>query len=140
MEDRIPNPEERPNRFDNFAERSSTMVSGAPFFAICVLLIVGWIPTLWLVGSEPSQFVLQTVIAIVTLLLVALLQNSQERAEEAVNLKLDAIAQGVADLMKHHTGDDQDLHDNIDRLAKTVGLELRVSSSDQRSAEENGGK
>ena len=137
MEDRIPHEEERRSWFDEIAERASNKISGAPFFLICVVLTLAWLPLLWLVGSEPAQFVLQSVIAVVTLLMVALLQNSQKRSEDAVSLKLDAIAQGVADLMRHHLGDDEDLSDNIERLAKTVGLEERVSSrKDSRSMAE----
>ncbi len=133
MDDRIPHPEERRGFFDEFAEKAAGVVSAAPFFVICILLVIAWLPTLKLMGPEPSQFLLQTIIAIVTLLLVALLQNSQKRSEDAVNLKLDAIAEGVADIMRHEAGEDEDLHENIDRLAKTVGLEERVRSKKSRT-------
>jgi low affinity Fe/Cu permease len=136
MDDRIPHSEESRNWFDEMAEKAGNVVSGAPFFFVCILLLVGWLPTLALMGAEASQFLLQTVIAIVTLLLVALLQNSQKRSEDAVGMKLDAIAQGVADLMRAHTGEDSDLSDNIDRLAETVGLEERVSTRHHRTREE----
>ena len=133
MEDRIPHEEESRAWFDEVAERGARVVAGAPFFLISLLLVIGWIPSLWLMGAEPAQFLLQTVIAVVTLLLVALLQNSQERSEQAVNLKLDAIAQGVADLMRYHMGEDEKLADNIERLAKTVGLEERLPSRNTRT-------
>ena len=133
MDDRIPHREESRGWFDEFAEKAANLTSGAPFFFVCVLLLILWLPSLKVMGSEPGQFLLQTVIAVVTLLLVALLQNSQKRSEEAVNLKLDAIAQGVADLMRHHTGEDQDLADNIERLSEAVGLEERLSSRDKRT-------
>ncbi len=129
MDDRIPHPEEKPGWFDAFAEQAAKATGGAPFFFISVLLIVAWLPTLAIMGAEPSQFLLQTVIAIVTLLLVALLQNSQKRSEEAVNLKLDAIAQGVADLMRERTGEDEDLSDNIDRLTESLGIEDRTTTN-----------
>jgi ABC-type transport system involved in cytochrome c biogenesis permease component len=74
---------------------------------------------------------------VVTLLLVALLQNAEKRSEEAINLKLDALAVGIADLMRAHTGDDQDLHDNIERLTEAVGVEERVSSGHSRTADES---
>jgi hypothetical protein len=45
-----------------------------------------------------------------------------------MNLKLNAIAQAVADLMRERTGQDNDLRDNIERLADTVGLEDRVTT------------
>lgn len=136
MEERIPHEEEQRSWFDEAAEKASGVISGAPFFVLCVVLVVAWLPTLPLMGSEPAQFLLQTVIAVVTLLMVAMLQNSQKRSENAVNIKLDAIAQAVADLMSHQNGEDKDLTDNIDRLAKTVGLEERLSTSNTRSMAE----
>lgn len=124
----MPHPQEERKPFDRFAERAAHVLSGTPFFAICAIFIVLWFPTLWLMGPEPSQFLVQTITAIITFLLVALLQNSQRRNEEAINLKLNAIAQAVADLMRERMGDDQDLHDNIERLTHTVGLEERVTT------------
>lgn len=137
MEEHMPHPSQERNRFDRFAEHSVHVVSGAPFFAVCLLFILLWLPLLWIMKPEPAQFLVQTVTAIVTFLMVALLQNSQRRNEEAVNLKLNAIAQAVADLMRERTGDDQDLHDNIERLAHTVGLEQRVTT---RRRSTNGSK
>ncbi len=129
MEDRIPHSEERRNWFDEVAERATAVIAGTPFFILSVVLVIAWLPTLKLWGAEPAQFVLQTVIAVVTLLMVALLQNSQQRSEDAVNLKLDAIAQAVGDLMRYHSGEESDLSDNIDRLAHAVGLEERTSTT-----------
>ena len=136
MEERIPHEEESRDRFDEAAEKASNLISGAPFFFACILLVLVWLPSVWLVGSEPAQFLLQTVIAVATLLMVALLQNSQKRSEEAVNIKLDAVAQGVADLMRYHMGEDDKLSDNVKRLAQSVGLEERLSSGNGRSVAE----
>ena len=61
-------------------------------------------------------------------LLVALLQNSQKRNEEAVHLKLNAMAEAIADLMRERTGEDSDLSDDIEQLTHTVGLEERVTT------------
>lgn len=105
------------------------MTSGGPFALGCLLLVVLWVPTLFMLSHEDSQFLLQTVLAIITFLLVALLQNAQKRNEEAINVKLNALAEGIADLMRHQMGDDKDLHDNIERLTEhTIGFEERVSS------------
>ncbi|MCA1692205.1 MAG: low affinity iron permease family protein [Actinobacteria bacterium] len=133
MDDRIPHRDARRSWFDEIAERTSNITSGAPFFAICIVLVVAWLPTLGIMGSEASQFLIQTITAIVTFLLVALLQNAEKRHQEAINIKLDAIAHGVADLMRERTGEENDLHDNIDRLVHTVGLEGRLSSRKERS-------
>jgi low affinity Fe/Cu permease len=127
-DEHMPHPHQRRTRFDHFAEKAAHLFSGGGFFAVSAVLVLVWLPTLWIMGAEPSQFLIQTITAIFTFLLVALLQNSQRRNEEALNIKLNAIAQGIADLMRERTGDDHDLHDNIERLTHTVGLEERVST------------
>ena len=134
----MPHPHPRRNRFDEFAERATRLASGAPFFVSCAVLIVLWLPTMIFMKVGSSQLLIQTLTAIVTFLLVALLQNSQKRNEEAVNLKLNAIAQGVADLMRAETGEDKDLRDNIERLRQTVGLEERTTT-DRQTSDDVGG-
>lgn len=82
--------------FDRFAAAASTWVSRAPFFAGCLLLIVVWLPSYFLLGSlDTWQLVINTATTIVTFLLVALLQNSQERFEKATNAKLDRILEAL---------------------------------------------
>jgi low affinity Fe/Cu permease len=57
-------------------------------------------------------------------MLVALLQNSQRRGEAAIQAKLDALADGLADLMEHHLDhDDVDLKDDVEDLKEAVGIE-----------------
>jgi low affinity Fe/Cu permease len=73
------------------------------------------------------QLIINTVTTIVTFLLVALLQNTQKRAEDAVQRKLNAIADGVADLMQHlsEDADAAQLRRDRDELRMAVGLEER---------------
>lgn len=78
--------------FDRFASSASTWVSRAPFFAVCVLLIIVWLPSYFAFGSVDTwQLVINTITTIVTFLLVALLQNTQARFENSVNTRLIAI-------------------------------------------------
>jgi low affinity Fe/Cu permease len=50
-----------------------------------VLVVVLWVPTLWVLPSVDTwQLVINTVTTIITFLLVALLQNTQLRADQAV--------------------------------------------------------
>lgn len=119
---------EHPGLFDRFAVWSAGLVSRAPFFAFCVLLVVAWAPTYPLVGDFDSwQLLINTPTTILTFLLVAVLQNSQKRAEQALHTKLDAVADGLADLMEHflpNEGDkDADLAENVADLKRVVGLE-----------------
>jgi low affinity Fe/Cu permease len=93
--------------FDRFAGRSSEFVSRAPFFGFCVLLVVVWAPTYFLVGNPDTyQLIINTPTTIITFLLVAVLQNTQKRNEEALQHKLDALADGLADPMEHFAEDE----------------------------------
>jgi low affinity Fe/Cu permease len=122
--------------FDRFAEASSNLVSRAPFFVFCVALVVVWAPTYPLIRNfDTWQLLINTPTTILTFLLVAVLQNSQRRAEIALQHKIDALADGLADLMEHFLGvdpekDREDLSVDIDDLREAVGLEKRVSTSD----------
>ncbi len=113
--------------FDRFAERSAQIVSKAPFFAFCVALVVVWAPSYFLVDDfDTYQLLINTPTTIITFLLVALLQNTQRRGEQAVHKKLDALADGIADLMRHFADEDNDLRKEIEDLKAAVGLEEEV--------------
>lgn len=86
--------------FDRFACAASQAVSRAWFFAACVLLIVVWAPSYLLIGDlDTWQLIINTATTIVTFLLVALLQNSQERADQATQHKLNAVAVGLMEVL-----------------------------------------
>jgi len=110
--------------FDRFAERASDVVSHAAFFIACVALVAVWAPSYFVFQSlDTWQLVINTATTIVTFLLVALLQNSQRRNELGMNQKLDAIAEGLADLMEHVSPDDDDLQGDRRKLRQAVGAE-----------------
>jgi low affinity Fe/Cu permease len=110
--------------FDRFAAHASDVSSGALFFIFCAALVVLWLPSYFLLRSLNTwQLIINTITTIITFLLVALLQNSQRRVEDAMNDKLDAIADGLADLMAEVAGDEQALKADIDDLRETVGIE-----------------
>ncbi len=69
--------------FDRFAQRSAELVSKAPFFTFCVLLVVVWAPTIVLVDFDTWQLLINTPTTIITFLLVALLQNTQPAPQRA---------------------------------------------------------
>jgi len=117
--------------FDRFAGHAATFASRAPFFAGCVLLILIWAPTVTFLKFDTWQLLINTATTIVTFLLVALLQNSQTRNDQATQHKLNAIADGLADMMERFADfvEDDTLHDEIDELRAAVGLEDRESTT-----------
>ena len=130
--------------FDRFAGFASRIASRAPFFAFCLLLVLLWLlqGAIEIVVSghfssfQSSQYQLEinTTTTIITFLLVALLQNSQTRDDQATQHKLNAIADGLADLMNHlsEAHPDDALRRDILELRAAVGLEDRESTSDNR--------
>lgn len=91
--------------FDRFAEAASEFTSHAVFFIGCALVVVLWLPSYFIIRNLNTwQLIINTLTTIITFLLVALLQNSQRRSEQAVQLKLDALVKGLADLVSNVGG------------------------------------
>jgi low affinity Fe/Cu permease len=78
--------------FQKFA-RASSRWAGRPFaFALAGLFILAWIVTGPIFHfSDTWQLVINTATTIVTFLMVFLIQNTQNRDSEAVQLKLDEL-------------------------------------------------
>jgi low affinity Fe/Cu permease len=120
----------RQTAFDRFAGPAAHMVSRAPFFAFCVLLIVVWAPTFVLLKFDTWQLIINTVTTIITFLMVALLQNTQTRNDQATQHKLNAMADALADLMTHFGNQyGSEIEKDIEELRDAVGLEARESVS-----------
>jgi hypothetical protein len=116
--------------FDRFASATNEFTSRAWFFVLCVLLVILWAPSfLILPNIDTWQLIINTATTIVTFLLVALLQNTQKRADDATQHKLNAIASGLSDLMARLADDHPELHRDRAQLRKAVGLEDRESAS-----------
>jgi low affinity Fe/Cu permease len=110
--------------FDLFAQGASRFASHAPFFVACVGLVLLWLLSYPLFGSiDTWQLVINTATTIVTFLMVALLQNSQSRSEEALHQKLDAIADALADLMENSGRKSGDMAEDVKDLREAVGIE-----------------
>lgn len=117
--------------FDRFATGAARFSSRAWFFAFCVLLVVLWAPTYFFIGTiDTWQLIINTVTTIVTFLLVALLQNTETRSDEATQDKLNALAQGLSELMTHVADlhNRKDLQDSVAELRAAVGLEETESA------------
>ena len=88
--------------------------------------MVVWAPSYFVFRDlDTWQLVINTATTIVTFLLVALLQNTQARSDRATQDKLNAIAEGLDQLMGSQ-GDE--LAGARDELRRAVGLEDRETS------------
>jgi low affinity Fe/Cu permease len=110
--------------FDRVATVVGAQVSRAWFFAVCVLSIVVWAITGPLFAfNETWQLVINTGTTIITFLLVALLQNTQDRSTKAITHKLDALLDGVARILQ----DESDHQECVAELRRMAGVEMEPS-------------
>lgn len=85
----------RRGRFEQFAELASNFTS-SPLFAVLCLCLVGAFAAVNLAGlSTEARLVVGDAMSAVALLLLAMLKNSERRAEHAIQRKLDAIARAM---------------------------------------------
>jgi low affinity Fe/Cu permease len=124
---RVPREPERAP-FDRFADRASRFVSKGVFFTICLAVTVIWMPTILIFSSVDTwQLVINTLTSVLAFLLIALLQNSERRYDEALHHKIDALAAGLADLMEHEARTDGEvLQRHVAELRSAVGLEREL--------------
>ena len=116
--------------FDRFAETSTQFVSHGLFFTICLAAVVIWLPTLAFFHSVDTwQLVINTFTSVLAFLLIALLQNSERRYDEALHRKIDVLAAALADLMQHELEKDPELlRRHLEDLRAVVRLEEDVST------------
>jgi low affinity Fe/Cu permease len=112
--------------FERFVEGAYQGVSTAPFFLVCVLIVLAWLVSvpLW-ADLKAWQVAIHTVASVISLLLLVLLENASRRSSEAAQEKMNVIAEALADLMDSSAAQDPTLADSAARLREAVGLEAR---------------
>ncbi|MEU8437664.1 hypothetical protein AB0F18_33160 [Streptomyces sp. NPDC029216] len=110
----------RLGRFETLAELASNFTSSAAFLLLCLTLVAGFaavhlarLPIEW-------QHLAGDAMGALSLLLLALLKNSERRAEHAIQRKLDAIA---AALLEQQEGDWTEAHQDLE---DAIGMEDRL--------------
>ena len=120
-----------PDRFDRFAEAASRFVSRGAFFTAAVVVVVLWLPTILFISSiDTWQLVINTLTSVLAFLLIALLQNSERRYDDALHQKIDTIATGLADLIERlderEGHDSEALRKDAESLRESIELERRL--------------
>lgn len=112
--------------FERFVELSTKVISRAPFFAVVVAVVVIWAASypLWK-STTKWELAIHTFGAVLSLLLLVLLENAGRRNTEAMQEKLNVIAEALAALMESRAVDDPDLREAVEDLREAVGLEER---------------
>ena len=85
-------PGKSPSFFNRFAKWTARAAGKPIAFALAIVLVVSWAATGPIFGfSDSWQLVINTGTTIVTFLMVFLLQNTQYRDSEAIQIKLDEL-------------------------------------------------
>lgn len=108
---------DKPGRFARLAEYTSNFTSSPAFFGVCMVLVgivigahFAKLEVTWLLLAGESMTAL-------TLLLLALLKNSERRAEHAIQQKLDAIAAALLETQEGKPGK------AVDSLREAIDIE-----------------
>ena len=112
--------------FERFVDLSTKLISRAPFFAVCVAVVAIWALSypLW-TSITKWELAIHTFGAVLSLLLLVLLENAGRRNTEAMQEKLNVIAEALAALMDSRAADDPRLREAAEDLREAVGLEER---------------
>jgi low affinity Fe/Cu permease len=109
--------EQERTRFDRIAEFVSNATSTPVFFALVMLLGLAWGGAYAFGGSDALKHFLEGAMAFLSLVLVAILKNSERRAEGALHIKLDALLAAELQRQGHDTGE----HAVVDELREARG-------------------
>jgi low affinity Fe/Cu permease len=126
------------SRFSRIAKWTSRMAGRPTTFAIAVAVIVAWAATGPLFGfNDAWQLVINTSTTILTFLMVFLIQSTQNREAEAVQVKLDELlraTQGahnaLLDLEELEIDDLDRIRADYTKLAKRAREDLRKGIRD----------
>ncbi len=89
-------PGKSPSFFNRFAKWTSRVAGKPAAFVLAIVVVIAWAATGPIFGfSDTWQLVINTGTTIVTFLMVFLLQNTQYRDSEALQIKLDELIRAV---------------------------------------------
>jgi low affinity Fe/Cu permease len=112
--------EHRRGAFDRFAQRVSFLASSPLFFVVCAAIILVWAVGLTVGASDRFESATAGLMSAVTLILVAVLKNSELRTERALQTKLDAIASSLLEDRRGHAGDAES------QLERSIGVHEEI--------------
>ena len=128
----------RASHFSRFARWAALLLGNPVAFMVAVVIIVIWAMTGPLFHfSDTWQLIINTSTTIVTFLMVFLIQNTQNRDSEAIQLKLDELIRavegahnGLLDIEELTEEDLNRLRARYGKLASTAREDLRRGAQD----------
>ena len=131
-------PAKKKSLFTRFAKRTAGTAGRPMAFAIAALVIVVWAVTGPVFGfSDTWQLVINTGTTIVTFLMVFLIQNTQNRDTEALQIKLDELIRviegahnALLDLEELDEKELDKIRTNYEKLAKNAREDLQKGKTD----------
>ncbi len=129
--------------YSRFAKVSAHFCGRPRVFVVAVLVILVWLVTGPLFGfSDTWQLVINTGTTIVTFLMVFLIQNTQNRDTEAIQIKLDELIRSIQGahnaLLDLEELEDETLEDfrrRYQSLAREARAELKLGKQDTGTPE-----
>ena len=120
--------EQEQSWFERFVEQINHRVSRAPFFFICLAIVLVWLVSvpLW-ADLKAWQAAIHTISSVLALLLLVLLENAGRRSEEAAAGEAQRDRRGAVrpDGVPGQPGRHRACADAARRLRDAVGLEER---------------
>jgi low affinity Fe/Cu permease len=129
--------------FTHFAKATARITGRPATFAVAVGVILAWAITgPFFRFSDTWQLVINTSTTIVTFLMVFLIQNTQNRDSEAIQVKLDELIRAIdgahnalLDLEEMEETDLDRIRADYERLAERARTGLRLGQRDTDTAE-----
>ena|SRR5438874_9159111 len=121
--------------FSDFARGAANVSGSSTTFALAVLIVIVWAATGPLFGySDTWQLVINTGTTIVTFLMVFLIQSTQNRDTQALQLKLDElirVTKGAHNLMIDLEQLDDEKIDRLRRVYERLGNNARSHDKEE---------
>lgn len=121
--------------FDQLSEFANRQVARSWFFVAVLAVIVAWLPALFLLDANGADLMIDGLTNPLSVVLLALLHNSQFRAERAQDDRQDTLEQALAALMRHlarqqDAKEPEDLLQHADKLVESARQATRLASAD----------
>lgn len=125
-----------PAQFDRLSQRVTEQVARPWFFLLVLAMLVAWLPTLFFWDAGHADLLVDALTNPLSLVLIVLLQNSQNRGDRAKDVRQDQLERAMAQLLLYQAGKEGDpgtrrrLCEAADALVANAEEATTMSSAD----------